>query len=85
MWIAELTEDECAEECTDEPTGCPEEGCADCSIICSSCPRAHLVVPTQAMRLGPEVFVARFGTDAAERVPVDPPPEGVFHPPRLAG
>jgi hypothetical protein len=85
--LAELLEDDCAERCADEDqTGCPDEGCADCSIICSSCPRTHVVAPSGANLLPTApLAVARITTEAGQRVPTDPPPEGVFHPPRLAG
>ena len=85
--LAELAEDDCAEKCADEgQTGCPDEGCADCSIICSSCPWTHVVAPSGANPL-PAVPLsgARITTEAGQRAPADPPPEGVFHPPRLAG
>jgi hypothetical protein len=85
--LAELLEDDCAERCAGEDqTGCPDEGCADCSIICSSCPRTHVVAPSGTSPLPAiSLEVARITTEARQRVPVGPPPEGVFHPPRLAG
>jgi hypothetical protein len=85
--LAEILEDDCAEKCagTDQ-TGCPDEGCADCSIICSSCPRAHVVAPSGASPLPVlPLAVARITTEVGQHVPADPPLEGVFHPPRLAG
>lgn len=84
-WAAELLEDDCVEKCTDEPGGCPDEGCADCSLICSSCPRAHVVVPAEQLRVVPAKLVALIRAGAGERVPSGPEPDGVFHPPRLAG
>lgn len=85
--VAELLEDDCADECVgDEGESCPEEGCTDCSVVCSACARTHVVTPTIAAALAPwlDSFV-QTSRDAAERVPVGPPPEGVFHPPRIAG
>lgn len=83
-WIGEVLEDDCAEECAD-PTGCPEDGCADCSILCSSCPRTHVVAPPLAVAFAPAAGgLAWLAGDARERVPDDPVPEGVFHPPRRA-
>jgi hypothetical protein len=85
--LAELSEDDCAEQCADEDqTGCPDEGCADCSIICSSCPRTHVVAASGASPLSAVLLAGvRIATEPAQRIPADPPPEGVFHPPRLAG
>ena len=84
-WIGELAGDDCAEQCASE-SACPDEGCADCSIICSSCPRAHVVVPSQANRVVlASVGVSQVSDEASERLPASPPPEGVFHPPRRAG
>ncbi len=83
-WIAEAMEDDCAEECASE-SGCPDEGCADCSIVCSSCPRAHFVAP-QTVTLAPTpVGVSSVAHEAGKRLPQGPPPKGVFHPPRRAG
>jgi hypothetical protein len=81
-WISELTEDDCAEECAKR--GCSDEGCGACSIVCSSCPRAHALVPS----LVPTVVraatdFARISSESSERLPDDPVLEGVFHPPRL--
>ena len=86
-WAAELLEDDCAEKCSDEEQdGCPDEGCADCSIICSSCPRAHVLVPQVVDRLfAISIETSGAAIEIGQRVPVGPPPEGVFHPPRLAG
>lgn len=83
-WLGELVEDDCAQECTtDEPGGCPE-GCGNCSIVCSSCPRSHVVVPSLVASVAPVVVdFARIASEAGERLPDDPVPEGVFHPPRL--
>lgn len=84
-WIAELTGDDCRAQCADE-SSCPDEGCADCSVLCSSCPRAHVVVPPQPNRFGPaSVDVSQIAHEASERVPAGPPLEGVFHPPRRVG
>jgi hypothetical protein len=82
-WIRELAEDDCAEQCADE-SGCPDKGCGDCSIICSACPRGHVLVPS----LVASVVLAStdfdwISTETRQRVPDDPVPEGVFHPPRL--
>lgn len=82
-WATELAGDDCAQKCTNEST-CPDEGCGDCSIICSSCPRVHVVVPQQASVLA-AFAVAWTSHDVSERVPVGPHPDGVFHPPRDAG
>lgn len=86
-WVAELVaEDDCAERCASEQQGgCPDEGCADCAIVCASCPRTHFVLPSPS--LGPTaVFaMASLPCEADAREPIGPPPEGVFHPPRLAG
>lgn len=84
MWVAELAEDNCAEECADE-SGCPDEGCADCSVICSSCPRAQYLAPQTTAIVPMLVDVSAAAHDAGERVPLEPPPKGVFHPPRRAG
>lgn len=82
----ELLEDDCAEKCADEEQdGCPDEGCADCSIICSSCPRAHVLIPLVANLLPISIEESGVAIEIGQRVPVGPPPEGVFHPPRLAG
>jgi hypothetical protein len=85
--IVQLVPDDCAEECAGEESGsCEDEGCTDCSIVCSSCARAHVLVPTVSVRAvdSPMNFV-RVSTETGQRVPVGPPPEGVFHPPRRAG
>lgn len=82
-WICELAEDDYAEECADE-RGCPDEGCGDCSIVCSSCPRGHVLVPSFVVSVAPaSTHFAWISSEALERVPDDPVPEGVFHPPRL--
>lgn len=85
--IAEITEDDCAEECASgDGENCPDQGCADCSLVCSSCPRTHVVAPSVGAWFAPwRTAFVELSIDAAERVPVGPPPEGVFHPPRLAG
>lgn len=85
--IAEITEDECAEECAgEEGKSCPDEGCADCSIVCSSCPRTHVVAPVVAAWVSPwRTAIVRPSPDGPQRVPTGPPPQGVFHPPRIAG
>ncbi len=86
-WAAELAaEDDCAERCADEQQdGCPDEGCADCVIVCSSCPRNHVVVPSPCLRPAAVFAIEAIPKEADEREPVGPPPEGVFHPPRRAG
>jgi hypothetical protein len=55
-------------------------------VMCASCSRTYVVTPTVAAAIAPwlDSFV-QTSRDAAERVPVGPPPEGVFHPPRIAG
>lgn len=84
-WIAELTGDDCAEQCTDE-SSCPDEGCADCSVICSSCVRTHVVVPQVVAVIAPgAVAVSWLAPEVGAQMPVGPPPQGVFHPPRRAG
>lgn len=84
-WIGELAEDDCAEKCANE-SGCPEKGCGDCSVICSSCPRTHAILPSHVVSLAPAgVDLLWISTEVGEWVPDDPVPEGVFHPPRLAG
>jgi hypothetical protein len=83
-WVAELVEDDCTEECSNE-SQCPEEGCDDCSIICSSCPRAQFFPPQSASFVPRLVGVSADAHEAGERVPTGPPPKGVFHPPRRAG
>lgn len=85
-WLAELAGDDCAEVCASDEAagGCEEQGCADCSIVCSSCPRPHTLLPHTAAA-APMAMVT-FLEDAvppSERVPVGPPPRGVFHPPRV--
>lgn len=83
-WVAEILEDDCTEECSDE-SQCPGEGCGDCSIICSSCPRSHYTTP-QTVTLSPSsVEVSAIAHETRERFPLEPPPKGVFHPPRRAG
>lgn len=86
--LAEVVEDDCAEECAGEQSeeSCPDEGCTDCSIVCSSCPRTHVVAPSVTAWFSPwrTSFVQR-SPDDAERVPAGPTPQGVFHPPRVAG
>jgi hypothetical protein len=86
--LAEIAEDDCVEECAgdDEGTTCPDEGCTDCSVVCPSCPRTHAVAVTVGAWFAPwRTASLQTSNDASERVPVDPPREGVFHPPRLAG
>lgn len=83
-WIAELAQDDCAEQCADE-SSCPDEGCAGCSVICSSCVRAHVVVPQVVAVIEPgAIAVTWLAPEVGARMPVGPPPEGVFHPPRRA-
>jgi hypothetical protein len=86
-WVAELAaDDDCAERCADEQQdGCPDEGCGDCVIVCSSCPRNHVVIPSPGLLPVALFAVEALPQEADERMPVGPPPEGVFHPPRLAG
>ncbi len=86
--LAEIVEDDCAEECAGEQgeERCPDEGCTDCSIVCSSCPRTHVVAPGVSGWFAPwRTAVVEVTVDRAERVPAGPPPRGVFHPPRDAG
>ena len=82
-WIAELVQGDCAAQCADE-SSCPDEGCASCSVICSSCVRAHVVVPpVVAVVIAPSaIAVTWLAPEVGARMPVGPPPEGVFHPPR---
>lgn len=83
--IAELVGDDCTETCADD-AGASDEDCGDCRLICSSCPRSHVVVPSVTTNvIAVSVDVARIAAIGAERVPDGPPPQGVFHPPRLAG
>jgi hypothetical protein len=85
-WINEVVETVCAEECTDEgERGCSDEGCADCSIACSSCRRAPVVVPLVASHAPAAIELSQISSELRERFPDDPIPEGVFHPPRVAG
>ena len=85
--VAELLEDDCAEDCAgDDGARCPDEACTDCSAVCASCPRPHVVVPTLGAGPAPgSTSYIQLAGHAAERVPVGPSPEGVFHPPRSAG
>jgi hypothetical protein len=81
-WLSELAEDECGEKCA-ENCGCSVKSCRDCSIVCSACPRSHVLVPS-LVATGVEVIdFAWISSEASERVPEDPVPEGIFHPPRL--
>jgi hypothetical protein len=83
-WIRELAKDDCAEECASDRS-CPDDGCGDCSIVCSSCARVHVVVPSLvASAVAAPNVVTWISSEAGERVPDDPVPDGVFHPPRLA-
>ena len=85
--LTETVED-CAEECAGEQgeESGPDEGCTDCSIACASCPRTHVVAPTVVAWLAPwRAAFVRLPPEGAERVPAGPPPQGVFHPPRIAG
>lgn len=83
-WIAELAGDDCAEKCSDEPR-CPDEGCADCSVICSTCARTHALPVTRVASALFAFDVSEITFDASESVPPSPPPEDVFHPPRRIG
>ncbi len=86
--IAELVEDDRAEACAGEAgeASCPEEGCSDCSIVCSSCPRTHVVAPGVTAWFAPwRTAFVQPSPEGAERVPAGPTPKGVFHPPRVAG
>lgn len=84
--VAELAEDDCAEECVgDSGPSCPEEGCNDCSPVCSSCPRTHVVAAALTAWSSPAAdVVVGAPVEGCQRVPTGPPPEGVFHPPRVA-
>lgn len=86
-WVSELVKDDCAGACEgDESTSCPEQGCTDCSITCSSCPRTGALASTLFVRVEPvPASFEWISSEAAEHVPDDPVPDGVFHPPRLAG
>jgi hypothetical protein len=84
---AEMIEDDCAEECAGEESerSCPEEGCTDCSVLCPGCARPHVVATTAVAR--PTSWATSYveiSSDDTERVPLGPPPDGVFHPPRPA-
>lgn len=83
-WVAEMIEDDCAEECSDE-SQCPDQGCGDCSLICSSCPRAQYMAPTDVTVVPSTIEVSSVAHDTSEHRPMEPPPKGVFHPPRRAG
>ena len=86
--FAEVIEDDCAEECAREQgeKSCPDQGCTDCSLVCSSCPRTHLVAPTVGAWFAPwRTASVLLSPEGAERVPSGPSPQGVFHPPRIAG
>ena len=83
-WMAEVFEDECAEECSSE-SRCPDDGCADCSVICPTCSRTHALPPTQLVVASIASDVSEITFDASESVPQAPPPEDVFHPPRCNG
>jgi len=86
--LAQLAEDDCAEECAGEQgeESCPDEGCTDCSLVCSSCPRTHVVAPTVGGWFAPwRTAIVQLSAERADTVPVGPPPQGVFHPPRIAG
>lgn len=83
--MAETIEDDCADECAGEQgeESCPEEGCSDCSIICSSCARSHVVAPSGAVRFLPwRTEYVWLRAEGPHRLPAGPPPRGVFHPPR---
>lgn len=82
-WLVQaLVDDDCGEVCIDED-GCPEGGCADCTITCSSCPRSHGVFP-QAAGVAPVTVGVTVVTEVMtiQKLEDGPPPEGVFHPPR---
>lgn len=86
--IAELVEDDCAEACEAEQPdeSCPEEGCTDCSILCSGCGRTPVITAAGAIRLAlAGTGYVQLVTDVGQRMPAGPPPQGVFHPPRVAG
>lgn len=90
-WVGELVEAVCASDCSDEcagdesASGCAEQGCTDCAVVCGSCARGHHAPPVAAMRPITAVLasvVVALRVDA--RVPIGPPPQGIFHPPRIA-
>lgn len=84
-WAVELLKDDCADECTDEPEGCPSEGCGDCSVLCSSCPRVPGAICALPPRIAPAVLASWWiAGEPAQQKPTEPPPKGVFHPPRRA-
>jgi hypothetical protein len=73
------------DKCTNDPSGCPEEGCGDCSVLCSSCPRTHLVMPSLVVRIAPvELATWWLAGEVGQRLPISPPARDVFHPPRFA-
>jgi len=84
-WISELVEDHCGEDCAGDEAagGCEERGCTDCPVVCGACARSHMLPPVAVQRL--ESVAARYvavASDAPERFPSEPPPQGIFHPPR---
>jgi hypothetical protein len=94
-WVGELIEEVCASDCPDAEDdectgdegagGCEEQGCTDCSVVCGSCARGHHAPPVAAMRPAAAVLASVVvGVHADARVPVGPPPQGIFHPPRIA-
>jgi hypothetical protein len=90
-WVGELIEQvadaDCGDECTgdDSAGGCEEQGCTDCSVVCGSCARGHHAPPVAAMRPAAAVVAsAVVGVNVDARVPVGPPPQGIFHPPRMS-
>jgi len=84
-WITEIAQDDCGDECKGDEAagGCDERGCTDCPVVCNSCSRTHMLPPLAVLRLdfAMTAFV-HLASDLVERMPVGPPPRGIFHPPR---
>lgn len=82
--LAALHGDECGDDC-EETGACPDEGADEtCPPFCSYCPCGSLVLTGDvgvdvATDLASPVNAL---ANASTRLPDDPPPRGVFHPPR---
>jgi hypothetical protein len=84
-WIGELLEDDCAQTCAGDQSagGCQEQGCTDCSVVCSSCARGLHGPPVASVHLAAAILASvDAAIDVPQRVPIGPPPQGIFHPPR---
>lgn len=80
--------DECGDDCADdEDAGCPGDlGGEGCPPLCTTCVCASFFAPALA-GAAPVTIVADVRVPAAEApstLPPSAPPDGVFHPPRLA-